>query len=243
MVMTNWCLQEYQYSAIETDTYEAVTTYEEATTLTERGCRNNQLGGRSPLPPPRQMRINTESTTDLSTNGYNFSDEDEEDDMTQSCSDTEASFFIPRDRKREFITRGETKQNGAPYDDIPRSMVGLLRVSRALDESNFPATFGKVAGEERGQKGARKNSKSSLKCPEKQNVEFSTSNTTLTSGNSSSNPMVTETVPKSSVRRVSCHSSASDDSLEDQFEKTLNMIAQGGSTTLDSDYLSTSTYH
>lgn len=215
---------EYQYSAVGTDTYEAVTAYEDATALGGRG--RGKTRARCPLPPPRQdlrqLRLNTESTTDLSMDDYNFSDD--EDDITQSCSDTEASFFIPHDRKREPSGRGETKAD-SPCDDIHRPFSNLFRLSCAMDDINFPSEFLRASVEERSKRD--KKSVNSSKSPDQNTESFPASNT------SSLNPLVADGSETSSTRRVSCRSSFSQDSLEEQFERTLSMISHGVSENLD----------
>lgn len=215
--------QEHQYSAVSTDTYEAVMAYEEGPGVGGRG--RGRPRARGPPPPPRQdlrhLRLNTESTTDLSMDCYNFSDED--DDITQSCSDTEASFFIPHDGRRGSDSRGEVKDS--PGDDSHTPFSSLLRSSCAVDDTNFPNTFLRPAGEERNTKD--KNSIYSSKGPDATPESLPTSNT------SSLNPLVADGSETSSTRRVSCRSSFSQDSLEEQFERTLSLISQGVAGNLD----------
>ncbi|XP_047482139.1 uncharacterized protein LOC125034437 isoform X2 [Penaeus chinensis] len=213
--------QDYQYSAAETDTYEAVTAYDAASpgddSVTRPISREDV----------RQLRLNTESTTDLSMDCYNFSDEGEDD--TQSCSDTEASFFIPRnhDRKREKNGVGETKDNLSSCEDVQR----IGGFPRSDCKENLSKTFRKP-GEDGKAHEERKGSDAML-CSQ---VDMSAS----TSGASSMMESSGVGLPK--VRKPS-RSSVSQDSLEEQFERTLSFISQGGSWNVDSDYMSTSLYN
>lgn len=211
-------LQDYQYSAAETDTYEAVTAYDAASPVDDSETRP---ASREDV---RQLRLNTESTTDLSMDCYNFSDEGEDD--TQSCSDTEASFFIPRnhDRKREKMSVGETKENLSSCEDVQR----IGGFPRSDCKENLSKTFRKP-----GEEGKERKGSDALLCSQ---VDMSAS----TSGASSMMESSGVGLPK--VRQPS-RSSVSQDSLEEQFERTLSFISQGGSWNVDSDYMSTSLYN
>ncbi|ROT85654.1 roundabout-like protein [Penaeus vannamei] len=210
--------QDYQYSAAETDTYEAVTAYDAASPVDDSETRP---ASREDV---RQLRLNTESTTDLSMDCYNFSDEGEDD--TQSCSDTEASFFIPRnhDRKREKMSVGETKENLSSCEDVQR----IGGFPRSDCKENLSKTFRKP-----GEEGKERKGSDALLCSQ---VDMSAS----TSGASSMMESSGVGLPK--VRQPS-RSSVSQDSLEEQFERTLSFISQGGSWNVDSDYMSTSLYN
>ncbi|XP_066989236.1 roundabout homolog 1-like [Macrobrachium rosenbergii] len=196
-----------------------------------------------PSQETRQLRLNTESTTDLSMDNYNFSDEDE--DETQSCSDTEASFFIPHDHlmkgdSRTSSSTGRERKStvDSSYEDIQRPIRERLRSSSVTMADKMPSTFRRVLGEERMVKTEGDRKPSSSAKGSKKNTDSGS-----TSGISSSSPLVAECSESSPARKMSSRSSASQDSLEEQFERTLSMISQGGSCNLDSDYLSTSAYN
>lgn len=158
---------------------------------------------------------------------YNFSDEGEDD--TQSCSDTEASFFIPRnhDRKREKNGVGETKDNLSSCEDVQR----IGGFPRSDCKENLSKTFRKPG--EDGKAHEERKGSDALLCSQ---VDMSAS----TSGASSMMESSGVGLPK--VRQPS-RSSVSQDSLEEQFERTLSFISQGGSWNVDSDYMSTSLYN
>nr|XP_053626590.1 uncharacterized protein LOC128684451 [Cherax quadricarinatus] len=213
---------EYQYSGLSTDAYEVVSAYEEASAITDSGP--DQPSKRLPALPLRRdlqhLTLNTESNTDLSLSCYNF---DDDDDITQSCSDTEASFFIPHDMKRQQ-KEGDMKDNNSVRDKR-QGHISSFYSSHTSGEVSCPKELRKLEQSHRdGQ-----SSTSSLKCPD-QSVE---SSSTSTSGASTLNPLTVEDLETSSTRRVSCHSSLTQDSLEEQFERTLNMITHGGSANLD----------
>ncbi|XP_068224000.1 uncharacterized protein [Palaemon carinicauda] len=236
----------YQYSEIGTDTYEAVTAYCETAHSDHdenEDIHHQPSPQRRPSQEPRQLRLNTESTTDLSMDCYNYSDEDE--DETQSCSDTEASFFIPHDHlmkggSRNSNSTGRDRKStvDSSYEDIQRPIRDRLRSGSGTISDNIPSTFRRVLGEERTTQTEVERKQSNSMKSSKRNTDSGS-----TSGISSSSPMVAEFSESSPARKMSSRSSASQDSLEEQFERTLSMISQGGSCNLDSDYLSTSAYN
>ncbi|KAK7076447.1 hypothetical protein SK128_000128, partial [Halocaridina rubra] len=231
----------YQYSETGTDAYEAVTAYCE-TTHSDHGDDNEGMHRPSPQCSPRQnsrqLRLNTESTTDLSMDCYNFSDEEE--DETQSCSDTEASFFIPRDLERKGVelSMGRERKDtvDSSYEDIQRPLKERMPTRSGMIPEKIPSAFRRVLGEElTSHCEGDQRVVNPLKGPKQKTDSGSTS------GVSSSSPLIPERSESSSGRKMS--SKSSQDSLEEQFERTLNMISQGGSCMLDSDYMSTSAYN
>ncbi|KAG0723562.1 hypothetical protein GWK47_042473 [Chionoecetes opilio] len=214
-------LSEYGCTSLGTDTYEAVTAYEEA------GPRVD-LGSRKKMSSPRQLRLNTESTTDLSMDCYNYSDED--GDVTHSCSDTEASFFIPHDGRQDLHAADASKESSPSCDDLHRSLKNQLASSSSINEARFQQELQKVIEKESNQKD-NKTPSSSLR------HFYLAAESSLNCDASSAKLISAE-----SLRRISSRSSMSQDSLEDQFEHTLRMIAQGPACNIDSDSLSVSAF-
>lgn len=221
-----------------TDTYEAVNTYEEAADLHEETHRGK--GGTS----ARQTRLNTESTTDLSMDCYNYSDED--GDITHSCSDTEASFFIPHnDRREKELERrrpsmgdvglqqdlqkaqdkeAKSKEREFRIVHLSTSFMGDVRLEQELQK----------AGDKEPNSKDKKHTSTSRRC-ESASQESSTNSVSLLNKSQSAK----------SSKRISSRSSMSQDSLEEQFEQTLRMISQAEFYDLDSenlDNLSTSAF-
>ena len=206
--------QEYACTSVGTDTYEAVTTYEEAGTPLEPGKRPSTT---------RQLRLNTESTTDLSMDCYNYSDDDP--DATQSFSDTEASFFIPRELRRQ----DPSKENDSSCEDLHRPLKEQVPTRRAASDDAFQQELQKVVEKKSDQnKSKQSNSLRYLYCM---------TESPINSDSTSAKPLSTE-----SLKRISSRSSMSQDSLENQFEQTLRMISQGASCNLDSDSVSVSAF-
>lgn len=158
---------------------------------------------------------------------YNFSDEGEDD--TQSCSDTEASFFIPwnHDRKREKNGAGETKDNLSSSEDVQR----FSGFPRSDCKENLSKSFCKPSEDAKPREEGK--DPDAMLCSQ---VDMSAS----TSGTSSLMESSGVGLPKA---RQPSRSSVSQDSLEEQFERTLSFISQGGSWNVDSDYMSTSLYN
>ncbi|KAK8393989.1 hypothetical protein O3P69_006293 [Scylla paramamosain] len=207
---------DYACTSVGTDTYEAVTTYEEAGIPLDLGP------GKQPS-ATRQLRLNTESTTDLSMDCYNYSDDDP--DATQSFSDTEASFFIPQELRR----RDPSKENDSSCEDLHRPLKEQGAARRTASDDAFQRELQKVVEKKSDQdKNKQSNSLRYLYC-----VTESPSNCDSTSAK----PLSAE-----SLKRISSRSSMSQDSLENQFEQTLRMISQGASCNLDSDSVSVSAF-
>lgn len=193
-------MQEYDYTRGGTDTYEAVNTYEEADAIT---------APTHPCPLPhltqgkRHLRLHTESTTDLSLDCYNFSDEDE--DITQSCSDTEASFFIPHERKHSLQRRVDDKDIDSSCEDLHKAVDGLLHSGD--DSTRFQSVLHRIAREERSQEGNR-SSIHSLRGPEGHTESSSNS------GTSSTKPLLSEKADKFASRAVNSHNPICQKTLE-----------------------------
>lgn len=89
---------------MRTDTYEAITT----------ACLHEEKNLEKGVPSKHQARLYTESTTDLSQDSYNYSDDDGND--IHSCSDTEASFFVPHVDMREWeLEKRHSPMNGIGF--------------------------------------------------------------------------------------------------------------------------------
>ncbi|XP_050706829.1 uncharacterized protein LOC126992214 isoform X2 [Eriocheir sinensis] len=216
---------ECGYTSVGTDTYEAVTTYEEAADLHEETHRGK--GATS----ARQTRLNTESTTDLSMDCYNYSDED--CDATHSCSDTEASFFIPHNdiRERELERRRPSMGDVGLHQDFQKALDKEAKSKeREFRIAHLSTSFmGDARLEQELQKDGNKESN-----PKDKKIPSS-----LQSRDSSTNSVNSSSKPQSakSSKRVSSRSSMSQDSLEEQFEQTLRMISQAEFYNLDSENL------
>ena len=205
--------QEYAYTSVGTDTYEAVTTY-------EAGGHQVECSPRKRVSSTRQLRLNTDSMTDLSMDCYNYSDED--GDITHSCSDTEASFFIPQELHR----RDHSKVNDSPYVDINGPIKDVPVTTSTTNDDRFQQQLQKVV--EKDSNEDKDKLWSSLR---------HLYHVAECSSNCDKKPLSAER-----LRRISSRSSMSQDSLENQFEHTLRMISQGASCNLDSDNVSVSAF-
>lgn len=205
-------------------------TYEEAAGLHEE---THQGKG---VTPTRQSRLNTESTTDLSMDCYNYSDED--GDTTHSCSDTEASFFIPRDdrQKREVEKRRPSMCDVGFAQDFQKALEKESESTEwKLQSRDISTSFmGDFRLEQELQK--VENSKHTFKEKNIPNSSLKHDDAIQEPSTNSLKSCSKPLLPKSSKTINSCLS-MSQDSLDEQFEQALRMISQAEFYSLSSDNL------